>query len=198
MGSKILLVEGPTDEHVLKHICGNRGVPHLDEVRPHHNVERLLDSIPVQLRASNEEDDVVGVVIDADEDLPDRWQSIRNMLVEAGYKSVPNQPAPDGTILDPPPQGLLPRAGIWIMPDNQMKGILETFLRSLIPKASPLFDYVKTSVAAIPDSERRFKPGKEPKAIIHTWLAWQEEPGMPPGLAITAHYLVPVRKLATC
>ena len=82
MGSKILLVEGPTDEHVLKHICGSRGVPHLDEVRPHHSVERLLDSIPVQLRASNEEDDVVGVVIDADEDLPNRWQSIRNMLVE--------------------------------------------------------------------------------------------------------------------
>ena len=134
MGSKILLLEGPTDEHVLKHICGNRGVPHLDEVRPHHNVERLLDSIPVQLRASNEEDDVVGVVIDADEDLPDRWQSIRNMLVETGYERVPNQPAPDGTILDPPPHALLPRAGIWIMPDNQMKGILETFLRSLIPK----------------------------------------------------------------
>jgi hypothetical protein len=189
VGSKILLVEGPTDEHVLKHICGNRGVPRLDEVRPLHNVERLLDSIPVQLRASNEEDDVVGVVIDADDDLPDRWQSIRNMLVETGYARVPNQPAPDGTILDPPPLSLLPRAGIWIMPDNQMKGILETFLRSLIPKPSPLFDYVKTNVAAIPDSERRFKPAKEPKAIIHTWLAWQEEPGMPPGLAITAHYL---------
>ena len=46
------------------------------------------------------------------------------------------------------------------MPDNQMKGILETFLRSLIPKPSPLFDYVKASVAAIPDSERRFKQSK--------------------------------------
>ena len=75
------------------------------------------------------------------------------------------------------------------MPDNQMKGILETFLRSLIPKPNALFDYVKTSVAAIPDSERRFKPRKEPKAIIHTWLAWQEEPGMPPGWAITSHFL---------
>ena len=75
------------------------------------------------------------------------------------------------------------------MPDNQMKGILETFLRFLIPQPNALFDYVKTSVAAIPDSERRFKPVKEPKAIIHTWLAWQREPGMPPGMAINTRFL---------
>jgi hypothetical protein len=25
-----------------------------------------------------------------------------------------------------------------------------------------------------------------PKALIHTWLAWQEKPGMPTGQAITA------------
>jgi hypothetical protein len=29
-GWKILLVEGTDDEHVLKHICGNRGIAHLD------------------------------------------------------------------------------------------------------------------------------------------------------------------------
>ena len=33
-GRKILLVEGTDDEHVLKHICGNHGIPHLDEVKP--------------------------------------------------------------------------------------------------------------------------------------------------------------------
>jgi 5S rRNA maturation endonuclease (ribonuclease M5) len=27
MGKRILLVEGPDDEHVLKRLCGNRGVP---------------------------------------------------------------------------------------------------------------------------------------------------------------------------
>lgn len=29
----------------------------------------------------------------------------------------------------------------------------------------------------------------QPKAHIHTWLAWQEEPGTPMGLAITKRYL---------
>ena len=189
MGVKILLVEGPTDEHVLKHICGSHNIPHLDEVKPHGSVDRLLESIPVQLRASSDEGDVVGVVIDADDNLPRRWRSIQEMLVQTGYDRVPNQPEPDGTVLDPPPQALLPRVGIWMMPDNRMKGILETFLTSMIPKPNALFDHVEACVAAIPDSERRFKPAKEPKAIIHTWLAWQEEPGMPPGLAITANYL---------
>jgi hypothetical protein len=28
-----------------------------------------------------------------------------------------------------------------------------------------------------------------PKALIHTWLAWQETPGMPMGQAITAQVL---------
>ena len=37
-GRKILLVEGKDDEHVLKHICGNRGIPELDSVEPIGNV----------------------------------------------------------------------------------------------------------------------------------------------------------------
>jgi hypothetical protein len=35
----------------------------------------------------------------------------------------------------------------------------------------------------------RFKEVHESKARIHTWLAWQEEPGKPVGQAITARYL---------
>jgi len=79
--------------------------------------------------------------------------------------------------------------GIWIMPDNQTNGILENFLRFLVPADSPLFEHVRSSVARIPAGERRFSQLAEPKAIIHTWLAWQEEPGRPLGTAITARYL---------
>ena len=35
------------------------------------------------------------------------------------------------------------------------------------------------------------KPLDEPKAVIHTWLAWQEEPGRPFGTAIKARFLDP-------
>jgi hypothetical protein len=190
MAKRILLVEGSDDEHVLKHLCGNRGVPHLDEIAPHEGADHLLDSFPVRLKAS-EDGDIVGVVIDADTDLASRWQSLRDRLTRVGYESVPQNPTSEGTVLDPPGGTLLPRVGIWIMPDNQTKGILEDFLRFLVPEGSRLFDHVKSSVTAIPEGEKRFGQLAEPKAIIHTWLAWQEEPGKPLGQAITARYLDP-------
>lgn len=185
---KILLVEGPDDEHVLKHLCGNRGLPKLDKVKSHGGVDQLLDSIPIHLKAS-EYGDIIGVVIDADANIESRWQSLRDRLRNVGYQDMPDDPAPDGTILDPPANNLLPRVGIWIMPDNKTKGILEDFLRFLVPEDTQLFRHVESSVAAIPDGERRFNLLAKPKAVIHTWLAWQEEPGKPLGTAITARFL---------
>lgn len=189
-GKRILLVEGIDDEHVLKHLCGSRGVPALDEVKSHGGVDQLLDSFPVRLKESGD-GNILGVVVDADTDLNFRWQSLRNRLTQAGYEAVPDSPMNDGTILDPPVGTLLPRVGIWIMPDNQVEGILEDFLRFLVPEGSRLFEHVTSSVAAIPRGERRFGQLAEPKAIIHTWLAWQQEPGKPLGQAITARYLDP-------
>jgi hypothetical protein len=104
---------------------------------------------------------------------------------------VPETPEANGTIIDPPAGAFLPRVGIWIMPDNQARGILEDYLCFLVPAGSRLFDHVIASVSSIPASERRFSELTNPKAVIHTWLAWQEEPGKPLGTAITARYLDP-------
>ncbi len=187
---RILLVEGTDDVHVLKHLCGNRNVPPLDDIKPHQGVDQLLESFPVRLKAS-EDGDIVGMVIDADTDLTARWQSLRGRLIEVGYENVPDNPASDGTTLDPPVGKLLPRVGIWIMPDNKTVGVLEDFLHFLVPNGSQLFAHVQSSVSAIPSGERRFSQLAEPKATIHTWLAWQEQPGRPLGTAITARYLDP-------
>jgi hypothetical protein len=186
---KILLVEGVDDEHVLRHLCRNRGGLQLD-VENLGGVDKLLDSFPIRLKAAGD-GAIVGVVIDADADLASRWQSLRDRLIAVGYEKLPDNPAAEGTIVEPPAGKFLPRVGIWIMPDNQTKGILEDFLRFLVPEGSALFEHVKSSVAAIPQSERRFHQLAEPKAVIHTWLAWQEEPGKPLGTAITARYLDP-------
>ena len=131
-GRTILLVEGVDDENVLKHLCRNRGVLHLGEIKSHGGVDRLLASFPVRLKAS-EDGDIIGVVIDADTDLNSRWQSLSDRLISVGYQGVAENPRPDGTILDPPGDTLLPRVGVWIMPDNQVNGILEDFLRFLVP-----------------------------------------------------------------
>lgn len=68
---------------------------------------------------------------------------------------------------------------------------VESFLRFLVSAGSGLFNHVESSVASIPDGELRFSQLAEPKALIHTWLAWQEEPGRAMGTAITARYLDP-------
>jgi hypothetical protein len=186
---KILLVEGTDDEHVLKHICSERAVGKLDEIKPQGSVEQLIENLPVRLKES--EIEALGIVLDADTDLAGRWNSLRHRLKQAGYAAVPDQPATDGTVLLPPANTLLPRFGVWLMPDNQSRGILEDFLRFLVPAGNLLFEHVKTSVAMIPEKERRFTQLAESKAIIHTWLAWQKEPGKPLGTAITAKFLDP-------
>ncbi len=56
---KILLVEGTDDKHVLKHICGNRGIPHLDKVKSCGNDIKLIENLEVRLKVS-EEGDVIG------------------------------------------------------------------------------------------------------------------------------------------
>lgn len=77
------------------------------------------------------------------------------------------------------------------MPNNCVAGILEDFLRFLVPLNDPLFDHVVQSIDTILPGHCRFTDLKKPKARIHTWLAWQEEPGKPFGQAITARYLDP-------
>lgn len=185
---RTLLVEGPDDQHVLMHICGNRSIGELDSIKTHGGVDTLLESIPVYLKAAGDAE-VVGIVIDADTDVAARWDSLRNHLSRVGYANVPIVPNANGTIIDPPIGKLLPRVGIWIMPDNQTEGILEDFLRFLVPPSSRLFDHVIKSVASIASEDRLFSQFAEPKVLIHTWLAWQEEPGKPLGTAITARYL---------
>jgi hypothetical protein len=188
---RILLVEGTDDEHVLKHLCGNRGVPPLDEVIDCGGVERLLGSLAVRLKASGV-GDIFGLVMDADTDMVSRWQALRDQLIRAGYETVPSQPFGGGTILEPPTGRLLPRLGVWLMPDNQSNGILEDFLCFLVPAGgAKLLHHVRSSIAHIPTGDRLFNASAEPKAMIHTWFAWQADPGKPLGTAITARYLDP-------
>ena len=184
---KILLVEGQDDMLVLKRIRCKHGIPDLDEVRPCGGVSELLTNVTDQIRTSGGEGDIVGVVIDADTDLAARWQSIRDRLTRAEYQDVPAQPAPNGTVLEPPEESPLPRVGVWIMPDNRNPGILEDFLRFLVPWQDALFPHATNIVESLP--VQRFSDNDRPKAVMHTWLAWQNSPGRPYGTAIAAGFL---------
>jgi hypothetical protein len=188
-GKRILLVEGSDDEHVIKHLCGAHGVGPLDDIKAHGGVHALLESFPVRLKES--EVHALGVVVDADENPEARWRALADSLRRAGYSGVPHGPVEGGAILDAPAGTLLPRVGVWLMPDNHSTGMLETFLEWLVPPGSTLFEHVKAAVASIPPGEQLFRRAHATKALIYTWLAWQKEPGKPLGTAITMRYLDP-------
>lgn len=186
---QVLMVEGRDDEHVVKHICGSRSLGTIDAIVDYGGVDSLIDSIEVRLKQS--EIEVVGVIVDADVDLDARWQSISERLSRSGFSSLPAKPPEDGLVIDPPPGTLLPRVGVWMMPDNKVPGILEDFLAFLVPAGDPLFTYVRSTLDDLPVGITRFSAGKKPKALIHSWLSYQEEPGRPLGQAVSARYLDP-------
>ena len=75
------------------------------------------------------------------------------------------------------------------MPNNQLPGMLEDFVQMLVPDKDKLWQHAVVSVEQIPVEDRLFPAQHEIKAKIHTWLAWQNQPGTPMGQAITNRYL---------
>ena len=77
------------------------------------------------------------------------------------------------------------------MPDNSAAGMLEDFVGSFISKDDVLWEHAAECVDAAMMLDCRFPVGQRSKALIHTWLSWQREPGTPLGLAIKNHELNP-------
>ena len=75
------------------------------------------------------------------------------------------------------------------MPDNKTYGMLENFVSNLIPQTDLLWPIAQDIVQKVIEKDCRFRPTYKIKAELHTWLAWQEEPGKPMGQAITKGYL---------
>ena len=197
MSRNILVVEGSNDEHVFKHLPARHGGPKFDAIIACKGVSEVIKRLPTILRTYVDAADVVGVVIDADNDPVKRWREIRRAFTDAGYPNVPRQPHPRGTIVQKPRGGsqssaatLLPRAGIWMMPDNKSAGALEDWLISTLMR-DEFINHVKSSVDTIPNKYRKFRAQDYSKAMVLTVLAWQKQPGRQYDVAIKAGYFEP-------
>ena len=189
--SLLLLVEGPDDQYVSGNLLAANDI-RLDPpsgIRSCGGIERLLrDVLPATLRAATHR--AIGVIVDADADITARWEALRYRLIEAGY-TPPPVPDASGTIV----RG--ERAvGLWLMPDNKLPGTLEQFVSKLIPDGDELFPVARAAVAAIPQHLRRFASTSAAKAELHTYLAWQEEPGTPRGAGIAKRYFATTNETA--
>ncbi len=205
---KQLLVEGKNDAHVLFSLFRQHDIATSSIEKPSKDPDAIridqiftgnddidpVDHFEVQLMATPEAG-CLGVILDADFNLSGKWMALRNRLVDFGFseEAIPEHPVETGSIIR---EADLPTIGIWLMPDNRVDGELEHFLEFLVPEKSnnPLWALVVESLEKMPPEDsfpkyvKRFKEQDRRKALIHTWLAWQESPGKPLGLAVTAGY----------
>ena len=132
----------------------------------------------------------IGIVVDADELGPAaRWDAVKAVLSQ----KIPDIQLPS----DPDPFGTVVRhnnnlvVGIWIMPDNQQIGYLEHFIERLIPaEQDAIRRHANDKVEELSSLNlQRFTDPKKQKAMLHTWLAWQQQPGSPFGTALNEGYL---------
>ena len=178
-----LLVEGPDDAQVFFHLLQHYGLQRQINIENKAGIHRLLEQLDTELERSGL--GRLGIIVDADTDIRTRWQSLRDKLIRCGYNNMPVDPQPQGTIVK---QEERPIVGIWLMPDNTIPGMLENFISSLVPPDDLLWPMANTIVQQVIVKDRRFPATQTIKAHLHTWLAWQEEPGKPMGQAITKHY----------
>ena len=182
----VLLVEGQDDKHVTTNLLFAHQLDKQFVVKDKEGIDNLLGTLPTELRAS--ELKRIGIVVDADTSLTARWSSLVSILKKAGYADFPKTPRVDGTVLR---QDGRPTVGIWLMPNNSANGMIEDFVALLVPWKDPLFPRAQAVIDAIPLENRPFAPADRSKALIHTWLAWQNEPGVRMGAAVTRKYLEP-------
>lgn len=182
--SNILLVEGNSDKWVIPEFIEQNGIQweispkeYIVNIKPKDSKEKLLNEkiIKYELQARGLKS--LGIVVDADENPQGRKQRIEQIYQSLG-KTLGDNLTKDGLIFELESGK---KFGIWMMPDNQNQGMLETFLSYLItennPDDNPLWQYIQEVVKEAKQKGATYKEKHLDKAKIHTWLAWQDEPG---------------------
>lgn len=197
--ARLLLVEGQTDSRVLCEIFEKAtGIPwetrtpanekqFLIDIKACGSDGQLLEQIEPSWKESGRK--FVGLVIDADTDPLARWIEVRNRAPREFRDQIPVS-IPHEPFVHEVSNGR--KFGVWIMPNNELPGMLETFLgklRTSMPQSvgQHIHEAMDTAKRLL-DQHARENPNDLPrisswkevhrsKAEIHTWLAWRDPPG---------------------
>ncbi len=188
--TNVLLVEGNDDADVVKHLWRTYTTQRVFEIKNKHGIERVFEETDSTLVDGNS-DTCLGIIVDADLDLNEKWQRVSEILKKAGYdqENILPTPDPNGTVIK---QEFKPKFGVWIMPDNKIeRGYLENFLSFLVPENDATWEQAKKCIDNLQNKPFiRQNVNHTIKAEILTYLAWQKEPGKPFGAAIAERYLL--------
>jgi hypothetical protein len=192
----VLLVEGQDELRTIPELIEINGVNWGSRKNPVvwiedcEGCENIIDKdiIAVELKADGIE--ALGILLDADEHPIDRWIAIRNACRNS--KAVSNMPddLPEAGLIVEADNGV--RVGIWVMPDNKLPGMLETFLGYLLPPDnSKLWAFAEETIDKAKEIGAPCTGSHWEKAKIYSWLAWQEPPGRQLHQAIKERILDP-------
>ncbi|MFR9562528.1 MAG: DUF3226 domain-containing protein [Rikenellaceae bacterium] len=185
----LLLVEGKSEMCLIGELCSLYDIDINFKTVNNNSITNLKISLKTHLKSTNEYNKI-WVIIDADTNFESAWQSIRDILMRSGKYSIikHNTPIPRKGIIVYPDDANDITIGVWIMPNNKDNGMLEDFLISLIKcndtlygKAANIVDEIEAERSSHPNV---YKSVHKSKAVIHTWLAWQDAPGESLGTAV--------------
>ncbi len=179
----LLLVEGPSDKHVVRHLS-ERCEPALSfAIQDYEGINGVIEHVSTHIDEPARP--AVGIMVDADTVPLQSWNRVCGQLQSAQrlISPIPGQPDAAGTVIPENTATGSPRVGIWIMPDNTSSGELEDFVAQMIPNSDVVWPLSRRYVNQIPIAERKFTRSKTRRAQVHAWLAVREDP-RPMGQAI--------------
>ncbi len=173
----VLLLEGSDDCNIISKFCEDNAIRADFGFCNCGSDNQVLHKLNALLKKSDPPE-VIGVILDADQNIDERYQEIKAKV--ADFYNLPKNMPKDGLVhLE---KGL-PKLGIWIMPNNQDNGALEEFYLELATDIDTAF--IDNTIQEAEKKElTSFKSQHRKKAIMHTYFAWQDTPGMPLHAAI--------------
>lgn len=186
-GERLLLVEGINDCHAVFHLFSLvHGIAPTFGLHECGGDDEVLDSLSARLVSSNPKQKALGLVLDSDIEGTSPAQVIQSRLdqlrARAGkYYDIPAEIPEQGLIVDPipdiPESNRVPKLGLWLMPNNKAYGMFEDLLLDSLDEK--VREYTSAVVyQARTDKIARFKEAHTSKAVIRTYMSWQDPPDM--------------------
>jgi len=182
-----LLVEGDEDKRVIPEfvdkfvVWGEKKAEAAVLIKPFDGIDPLLKAGAIEVELNVADQEALGIIIDADDQRDSRWAAVRREC----RKVIPGFPEvlPSEGLIHVAPTGL--RVGVWIMPDNEAGGMLETFLGQLIPTGQDsLWAFAQQCRVEAKGHGAAYSDFHLDKADIHTYLAWLDPPGQQLHIAV--------------
>jgi hypothetical protein len=177
----LLLVEGKDEQFTLPYfmdeytVWGDTERDRVVEIKQLDGVENLLKPGLIEAESKTPGIKAFGIILDANDSFESRWTRVLERCREISADFPEDLPAEGVIHVDD--AGL--RIGVWVMPDNKSRGMLETFVSQLLtPERTPLWDLARESCDKASGIDGCYTPAHRDKALVHTYLAWVEPPGL--------------------